>query len=335
MALLLNRRAFLIMKKYIIYLVAAAFAVSANAQGTFQRTTKGTEYQLLTHNTGDRIKLSDIVTFNAVQKTGKDSILFSSYLKGAPLQAQIQPNGDLMDIFPLLTVKDSVLIRIPTDSLFKNNEAQRPPFLPKGSNMYFTLKIERVQSLEEAMAERKALIDKYATEEAAGTDKYIAGHQLIFKTTPTGLKYKITVPTIKRKPIKGDTVWVNYTGRTLDGKVFDSSVEAEAKKGGLDQPGRHYEPIKFSLGEDPIIEGWVEGLLMMNEGSKAQFIIPSKLAYGERGQGEEIKPFSTLFFDVELVKIKSPKRVLPKTTATKPGVKPAAKKPATAAKKKS
>ncbi|MDB5108914.1 MAG: peptidylprolyl isomerase [Mucilaginibacter sp.] len=323
------------MKKYILYLFITVFAINANAQGNFQRTSKGTQYQLFTHNTGDRIKLNDIVTFQATQKTDKDSILFSSYKAGAPLQAQIQAEGDLMDIFPLLTLKDSVLIKVPTDSIFKNNEQQRPPFLPKGSNMYFTLKIEKVQTLDEAMAERKAKMDKYSSDEVANTDKYIAEHKLILKATPSGLKYLITAPSVKRKPLAGDTVWVNYTGRTLDGKVFDSSVQDEAKKAGLQQPGRTYEPIKFAVGSGMVIPGWDEGLLLLNEGSKAVFVIPSKLAYGEKGAGEDIKPFSTLLFDIELVKVKPVKHALPKTAAKKPlAKKPVAKKPGVAAKKK-
>jgi len=322
------------MKKYIIYLAIAAVAVKVNAQtpGTYQRTAKGTEYQLFTHNDGPKIKLNDVITFNAIQKTGKDSVLFSSYAQGAPLQAQVQPDGDLMDIFPLLTLKDSVIVKIPTDSIFKNNEQQRPPFLPKGSNMYFTLKIERVQSLDEAIAERNALMDKYAAEETVNTAKYIADHKMLLKTTASGLKYKITLPSLKRKPLVGDTVWVNYTGRTLDGHVFDSSVAAEAKKAGLDQPGgRTYEPIKFAVGTGMVIPGWDEGLLLLGEGSKATFVVPSKLAYGEKGTGEgTIKPFSTLLFDVQLVRIKSIKH------APKPGVKkPVAKKPAATTAKKS
>ena len=145
------------------------------------------------------------------------------------------------------------------------------------------------------------------------------------------MKYKITKPSVKRKPLAGDTVLVNYTGKTLDGKVFDSSVEAEAKKGGLDQPGRHYEPIKFAVGAGMVIPGWDEGLLLLNEGSKAELIIPSKLGYGEKGAGDDIKPFSTLLFDVELVKVIPVKHAITKHTTKKP----LAKKAATTAKKKS
>lgn len=311
-------------------MLISALAISAKAQNGFQRTEKGTLYQILTHNTGDRIKLNDVITFQIVQKTEKDSILFSTYQTGRPAQAQVQPTGDLMDIFPLLTLKDSILIKVPSDTIFKTQEDKRPPFLPKGSNLLFVMKIEKVQSLAEAMAERdkeiaegKAMIAKYQVEEAVNANNYIATNKLVLKTTASGLKYKITSPTVKRKPLNGDTVFVNYTGRTLEGKVFDTSIETEAQKAGLQQPGRTYEPISFVLGIGQVIPGWDEGLLLLNEGSKATFVIPSKLAYAEHGSGDDIKPFSTLVFDVQLVKV-SPIKHLP--VASAPG-KPAAKKP--------
>ena len=143
------------------------------------------------------------------------------------------------------------------------------------------------------------------------------------------MKYLITRPTLKRKPLAGDTLLVNYTGKTIDGKVFDSSVQADAQKAGLNQPGRNYEPLSVVVGTGAVIKGWDEGLLLLNEGSKAQFIIPSGLAYGEAGQGD-IQPFSTLVFDVELVKIKSAKH-----PASKPLAKKVPAKKHTAVKKKS
>jgi FKBP-type peptidyl-prolyl cis-trans isomerase FkpA len=147
------------------------------------------------------------------------------------------------------------------------------------------------------------MIEKIKTGEAADAAKYIASHKLLLKTTPSGLKYVITKPSLKLKPQKGDTLLVNYAGRGLDDVVFDSSIEAVAKAAGLRQPGRTYEPIQVIVATGGVIPGWDEGLLLLNEGSKATFVIPSALAYGAEGQGE-IKPYSTLVFDVELVKVK-------------------------------
>ena len=313
-----NREGFFIMIKYLLFFLALTVTVSANAQNGFQQTPEG-RYQIFTQNAGEKIKLNDVITFQIVAKTDKDSVLFSTYAAGHPVQQQIQPSknvDDLMEIFVMLAAKDSALVKVPADSIFKGHEEQRPPFLPKGSILTYTIKIERVQSLNDAIAERNANIEKTKAAETADMNSYIASHKLVLKTTATGLKYAITKPSTKPKPLKGDTLMVNYIGRTLDDKVFDSSIEAVAKSAGLQQPGRTYEPIQVIVGAGGIIPGWDEGLLLVNEGAKAMFVIPSGLAYGAQGQGD-IKPYNTLVFDIELVKVK-PIKHAPKPAAKKP-----------------
>jgi FKBP-type peptidyl-prolyl cis-trans isomerase len=89
----------------------------------------------------------------------------------------------------------------------------------------------------------------------------------------------------------GRTVSVHYTGKLQDGKVFDSSVSRG-------------DPIRFQLGCGQVIKGWDEGIALMKVGGKAQLVIPSDLAYGERGAGGGvIPPNATLVFDVELVSV--------------------------------
>jgi len=298
--------------KYILYILALTIAVNANAQIPVLRTPGGASYQIFTHNTGEKIKLNDVITFQFIQKTGKDSVLFSTYAAGHPAQAQVkapQNVGDLMEIFPLLTVNDSTYVTVPADSIFKGHEDQRPAFLPKGSSLNFTLKIVKVQSLDQAIADIK-------NAEITGANKYIKYHKLVLTTTPSGLRYMITKPSLKRKPLKGDTVLVNYVGRTTDDRVFDSSIEDVAKSAGLNQPGRTYQPLQVVVGAGSVIPGWEEGLLLLNEGSRAIFVIPSHLGYGEQGMGD-IQPFSTLVFDMELEEInpvKHPAVTTPLTT---------------------
>jgi len=305
----------LIMKKYIYTaLVFCLFSIAAQAQSIIQRTPEGALYTIFTHNTGDKIKLNDVITLQVIQKTDKDSVLSSTYNVGHPVKIQVQPSQsltDLMEIFPLLTSGDSVLVKIPTDSVFKGHEDKRPPFLPKGTYINFLIKIVQVQSLTDAIAERNAELAKVKADELVQENKYIADKKLVVKTTPSGLKYIITKTSLKPRPQVGDTVFVNYTGKLLSGQVFDSSIAAVAQQAGLQQPGRTYEPIKFAVGKTEVIKGWDEGLLLLNEGAKATFIIPSALAYGEQGSpdGATIPPFSTLVFNVELVSVKRIKHV--------------------------
>jgi FKBP-type peptidyl-prolyl cis-trans isomerase len=92
------------------------------------------------------------------------------------------------------------------------------------------------------------------------------------------------------RPSKGQNVKVHYTGMLTDGSIFDSSVQRGT-------------PIAIAIGVGQVIEGWDEGIMLLNEGSKARFVIPSHLGYGSRGAGGVIPPNATLIFDVELVKV--------------------------------
>ncbi|MBK0377834.1 FKBP-type peptidyl-prolyl cis-trans isomerase [Mucilaginibacter segetis] len=315
------------MKKSIyILLICCAAIASVNAQDV-QKNINGTLCKIVSPNSGEKIKLNDVITFNVSQTTENDSVLFSTYLIGQPVKVQVHPSsnpGDLMDVFQQLTANDSAVVKVPVDSVFKGHEDAMPSFLSKGSNLLFKLKIEKVQTLEEAINERNAETEKYKAAQTALGDAYIKSHSLVVQTTPSGLKYAVIKKGPGPKPVAGDTVEVNYTGRTAEGKVFDSSIESVAKQAGLEQPGRTYEPIKFVVGQQEVIKGWDEGLLLLNGGSKATFIIPSDLAYGERGAGEDIAPYSTLVFDVELIKVIKPGKAAVKAVA-KPIVKPAVK----------
>jgi len=106
--------------------------------------------------------------------------------------------------------------------------------------------------------------------------------------TGSGLQYEVISEGYGPKPTAADKVKVHYEGTLTDGTVFDSSYERG-------------EPIEFPLGG--VIPGWTEGLQLMSVGSKYRLIIPSNLAYGSQGAGQEIPPYSTLVFQVELLDI--------------------------------
>ena len=109
-------------------------------------------------------------------------------------------------------------------------------------------------------------------------------------TLPSGLQYKILGRSGKSiKPTKEDTLTVNYEGKLLSDKVFESTFRSK-------------RPLRFTLNR--VIKGWVEGIQLMNLGDKFEFYIPYDLAYGARGAGKDIPPFSTIIFTVELLEIK-------------------------------
>jgi peptidylprolyl isomerase len=112
----------------------------------------------------------------------------------------------------------------------------------------------------------------------------------LFIQTPGKLEIKDVVEGKGESAKVGDILTVDYTGKLLDGKVFDSSVGKEKK-------------FQFIVGAGQVIKGWDQGLIGMKAGGKRELTIPSNLAYGDSGAGEDIPPKATLKFDVELIKI--------------------------------
>jgi peptidylprolyl isomerase len=124
-----------------------------------------------------------------------------------------------------------------------------------------------------------------------------------FTTTASGLKYVILQEGTGEKPQPGSLVEVHYTGTLEDGTKFDSSYDRG-------------EPIQFPLGQGQVIQGWDEGIALLNTGSKAKLIIPPELGYGARGAGNVIPPNATLIFEVELVSVQPPPPPPPEAPTT-------------------
>jgi peptidyl-prolyl cis-trans isomerase A (cyclophilin A) len=144
--------------------------------------------------------------------------------------------------------------------------------------------IEAFRVFEGARAKKEAEA-RAAAEEAM--EKLAAG----FDKTASGLRYKMIQKGSGKKAENGKTVSVHYSGSLENGKVFDSSYSRK-------------KPIEFPLGMGNVIEGWDEGIALLQVGDKARFVIPSHLGYGSRGAGGVIPPNATLIFDVELMDVK-------------------------------
>lgn len=144
--------------------------------------------------------------------------------------------------------------------------------------------IEAFISLRGARMKKDAALK---AEAEAAMEKLAAG----FQKTESGLRYQFIQRGSGKKAENGKTVAVHYEGSLENGKVFDSSYPRK-------------KPIEFRLGQGQVIEGWDEGIALLQVGDKARFVIPSDLAYGPSGAGGVIPPHATLIFDVELMDVK-------------------------------
>ena len=141
-----------------------------------------------------------------------------------------------------------------------------------------------LEEKQKAEAAKMADVNKAAGEEFLAKN----GQRAEVKTLPSGLQYEVIVEGTGAQPTAADQVEVHYTGKLIDGTVFDSSVD---------------RGVPATFGVTQVIPGWVEALQLMKAGSKWRLFIPSALAYGPQGAGPVIGPNATLIFDVELLKV--------------------------------
>ncbi|MFK8082562.1 MAG: FKBP-type peptidyl-prolyl cis-trans isomerase [Granulosicoccus sp.] len=154
---------------------------------------------------------------------------------------------------------------------------------------------ETLMSMEDAQmalqAQQEEVAAAAAAEASAAGEAYLAENAARegVSVTESGLQYEVLTPAEGDMPTEESTVSVHYVGTLMDGTEFDSSIARG-------------EPASFPL--KGVIPGWTEGLQLMPLGSKYRFVIPSDLAYGDRGAGQAIGPGETLIFEVELLEIK-------------------------------
>ncbi|MEZ2335105.1 FKBP-type peptidyl-prolyl cis-trans isomerase [Mucilaginibacter sp. RCC_168] len=318
------------MKRKLMLLSLAAIGLASCNSG-FKQGDGGLLYNIHSSKGGAKIKDGDYLFFNMVIKTDGDSILNSTYENGQPIKTPMptkeQAKGDLLIAgVRMLGEGDSATFKVVADSIFKRGQ-QRPPGF-KSKYIVYQIKIEKViakGNLNQEVFEgrirdyAKSQSEAVKTQEPAKIKKYIADHHLTLTKTASGLQYVITNPGTGEKPAVGDTAVVNYTGKLVNGKVFDTSIKEEATKAKIPvDPMRQFAPIRIPVGQAKVIPGWDEGLQLLNKGAKAIFIIPSDLAYKDQGVGP-IGPYTPLVFEMEMVNVvkpnpNAPKPVVPQLT---------------------
>lgn len=156
---------------------------------------------------------------------------------------------------------------------------------------YDEAKAEIQAYFTEMKKKQRAAAEELGKANAAAGEAFLAenGKRVEVKTTPSGLQYEVLTEGDGPRPEANDQVEVHYTGKLIDGTVFDSSVD---------------RGMPATFGVTQVIPGWVEALQLMKAGSKWRLFIPSNLAYGPNGApGSPIGPNATLIFDVELLKV--------------------------------
>lgn len=266
-----------------------------NDKNGFKKAGSGLEYKFIKENPNSALPTIDqVVILNIEITTEKGDVLFSSaesgrkYLK--KLNAPSHPGGSFEDAIAMMHQGDSAVFRIDAYNYYTYTEKleRLPDKVKKGDKLIFNIGLVEILS---STRYDDVLTDQYHKDEATEMQllsDYLKRTNITGSALPSGLYYIEQHAGKGKQAVKGRKVKVHYTGTYIDGSVFDTSLDKS--------------PIQFTLGNGEVIDGWEEGLLLMKEGGKARFIIPSKLAYGDKGKNE-ILPYTTLIFDVELISV--------------------------------
>lgn len=287
--------------------MAMIFLTSCNSGNKkYQVAENGVTYKFYKQDkNGEKPVVGNYVTVVMDFRVG-DSILQSTKDFPYPVQIPIiEPafKGDLASALTLMSPGDSASFMFNADSVFSKmfKGTPLPPMIKKTDTIYYDVKLVNIlteeQFQEEQNKAREEQLKKFMEEtkpqreaSAAKLEKYIKDNNITAQPDENGLYVIITKKTKGDLPKAGDKIAVNYTGKTLDGKVFDSSFERD-------------QPIEFVLGQGSVIKGWDLAFQKIHVGETATIIIPQDLAYGSQQRGQDITPFSNLVFDVKLEKI--------------------------------
>jgi FKBP-type peptidyl-prolyl cis-trans isomerase len=237
-----------------------------------------------TPQTGDLLVLSIRIT------TREDKVIDeSSFYRMQLLRPMYK--GDIYTALSLLQVGDSICFKLDAAGYFeKNRKRDLPVEFQQGDPVYIYLRLKNIVSTQDLEEEITTVYHTDREQEMNLLKDYIELTNTTVQPSASGLYYIEKSKGAGAKALPGKELTVHYTGTTIDGKIFDSSI----------QRGR---PLSFVLGKGQVIKGWDEGFLNMQAGGKARFIIPSDLAYGKEGYSNIILPYSTLVFEVELLSV--------------------------------
>lgn len=275
----------------------------------WETTPNGLQYRFeKKKESGQLVQEGDILMGELTYKFDTTVLFTNAGHPGRIIQVhQDMFKGDLNEGLLMMHKGDKAVFAVQADSIsmFVN---QMPPMYKKGAGQkfYYEISLIDIVSLEEQMEEQARFIEDMNNrqeEEPAVLAQYIEDNNITVKPTASGLYIVVKKMGNGPKVETGKIVSINYTGRLLDGTIFDTSREADARESGEYNSNRSYEPLHYRVGDISFIPGWDEGLDGQTEGTILTLIIPSRLAYGDRGAGDVIKPYTPLVFDMEIVSV--------------------------------
>lgn len=276
----------------VVALLSACKNSSPNSD--YEKSESGLYSKFFITNEGARKpKTGEYASITVQYLNDKDSVLFNSASikeskNGIISQAVFGSTfkGSFEEALMSMGEGDSASFKISADSVYLKTFGLKelPPYVAKGSLLTFFVKMHGVKTQHELLNELNA-------EETKSRNEFIAKNNITNQPSASGLIIVEQEPGTGEMIKSGQVASVKYTGKFLNGSVFDASDMHDGK------------PFDVNVGKGEVIPGWDEALQKMKKGGKAMLVIPSSLAYGAQGSGP-IPPYSSLVFDLEIIDVK-------------------------------
>lgn len=271
--------------------------VIGGCSGQLKKTDSGLEYKIVDDEPGPVAKIGDYMKVH-IKTIVHDSTIMDTHKEGIGyrwLQLQ-KPSGqpfDMMEGLGVLSKGDSAEFIIPSDSVY-TNPMSRPPYVKAGDKIHVYIKVLDVKDEQNYMSSLEDEKKEQADKDAKVIQSYLDSTQQTGVAAGNGVYVVLHKEGSGVFPQDGQEVTVMYTGKTLDGTVFDSNE---------DSAFHHTQPLTFTLGRQMMIPGMEDGVKILKKGAEATLVIPSGEAYGPQGREPAIAPNSVLLFDVKVTDI--------------------------------
>ncbi len=293
-------------KFFAVAFISVVFLTSCS--NDFKTTKNGLVYKFTeTNKNAQQVQVGDVLVGTCTVRLD-DSILASVETPDRILMVSesVFP-GDLPEGLLMMHLGDKATFGIEADSLTERGVVL-PEFYKEGTGMklYYEINLTDIITKEEMEQEQANFIENMQKAQEAEKEnlaQYVKDNNIQAVPDEEGL-YIIVKKKGKGPKVEiGREVAINYTGRLLNGKVFDTSIESVARENNLNDGGRSYGPMRYKVGEMSLIRGWEKGVINQPEGSQLTLIIPSALGYGPQDLGV-IPANSSLIFDIDIVSVK-------------------------------
>ena len=268
----------------------------------YTKTDSGLYYKLQVIGDGKRKpSIGDFLQLAITYKTEKDSVFLDSYSNN-DIGMVILPfnhssfEGSFEEGLTIMNEGDSVSFIVNADNLFHHFfKTELPAFLKPGSVVKMEVKLNKIfnkAQYEAELARYQQIVEDRDIEEQRKLQTFLDTSKVSYSPLDNGMYYLPISQGAGSPPERGNIIKINYTGCFLNGKVFESTYQRG-------------QPLEYICGEQgQVIKGLETAISLMNEGSKAKFIIPSHLAFGEGGSSTEIvPPYTTVIYEIELLNL--------------------------------